>query len=145
MENKEEIVIIEGDEWKMTMIDAPDYTDKSNRFDPKYNFEYKSDCSWGDHANVIHDFINNNLKSALKKDNVEDLTEDEKFAIAHSAGVRMNNLIVDDKFRLQTEKCGIIKDGDKWVVLTKDNGWISSTSSKNDQNYEQLYMSEFTK
>ena len=33
MENKEEIVIIKGDEWKMTMIDAPDYTDKSDKID----------------------------------------------------------------------------------------------------------------
>lgn len=108
----------------MTMIDAPDYTGKSDRLNPKYNFEYKSDFSWGDYTKVIYDFINDNLKSALKKDNVEDLTDDEKFAIAQSAGVRMNNLMVDDKFKLQTEKCGIIKDGDKWVVLTENEGWI---------------------
>jgi hypothetical protein len=69
--------------------------------------------------------IENNLKSAIKKEKVEDLTEDEKFAIAHSAGVRMNNLVVDGICKLQTEKCGIIKDGDKWVVLTENEGYIT--------------------
>lgn len=33
MENKEEIVIIKGEEWKMTMIDAPDYTGKPIKID----------------------------------------------------------------------------------------------------------------
>jgi hypothetical protein len=30
--------------------------------------------------------------------------------------------MVDGKFKGQTEKCGIIKDGDKWVVLTHNDG-----------------------
>lgn len=120
MENKEEIVTIKGEEWRMTMIDAPDYTGQPDRIRPNYNFEYKSDFSWEDYTKVIYNFINDNLKSALEKDNVEDLTENEKFAIAHSAGVRMNRLVVDGQHRLQTEPCGIIKDGDKWVVLTKN-------------------------
>lgn len=125
MENKEEIVIIKGKEWKMTMIDAPDYTGKSNKMPFKTNFEYKSDFNAENHIKIVTDFINDNLKSAMKKDNVEDLTDDEKFAIAHSAGVRMTNLMVDDKFKLQTEKCGIFKDGDKWVVLTENEGWVT--------------------
>lgn len=123
MDNNEEIVTIEGKEWIMTMIDAPDYTGKPDKIRPKLNFEYKSDVVAEDYTKIIYDFIGDNLKSALKKDNVEDLTEDEKFTIAFSAGVSVNRLVVDDKFNLRTEPCGFIKDGDKWVVLTKnENG-----------------------
>jgi hypothetical protein len=33
MDNKEEIVIIKGKEWRMTMIDAPDYTGQPDKID----------------------------------------------------------------------------------------------------------------
>jgi hypothetical protein len=33
MGNKEEIVTIKGEEWRMTMIDAPDYTGQPDKID----------------------------------------------------------------------------------------------------------------
>lgn len=75
--------------------------------------------------NWFNQWIENNLKSVLTKENAEDLTEDERFSLAYSAGAKFNWFMVDGKFKGQTEPCGIIKDGDKWVVLTKDGGWIT--------------------
>jgi hypothetical protein len=43
MENKEEIVTIKGEKWRMTMIDAPDYTEQPDKIGLKLNFEYKLD------------------------------------------------------------------------------------------------------
>ena len=75
--------------------------------------------------NHFHDFISNSLKSVSIKEKREDLTQDEEFALAYSAGVKINTMIVDGKFKMQTENCGIVKDGDKRVVLTENGGWIT--------------------
>jgi hypothetical protein len=74
---------------------------------------------------AFDDWILENLKNLYPKDNPEDLTEDERFSLAYHAGVKVNWFMVDGKFKTQTEKCGIIKDGDKWVVLTENGGWIT--------------------
>jgi hypothetical protein len=69
-------------------------------------------------------FIHDNVKSAIPKERSE-LTQNEEFALAYSAGVRVNSYIDENGYwKQQTEPVGIIKDGDKWVVLTKNNGWI---------------------
>ena len=75
--------------------------------------------------NWFNQWINDNLKTAAIKEKAEDLTEDERFAMAYSAGVKFRWLMVDGKMKGETEKCGIIKDGDKWVVLTENGGLIT--------------------
>jgi hypothetical protein len=74
-------------------------------------------------------FIHDNMVSAVSKERTE-LTESEEFALAYSAGARITYYVRDDgKLKPQTEPVGIIKDGDKWVVLTKNNGWILNVSN----------------
>jgi hypothetical protein len=74
-------------------------------------------------------FIHGNMVSAVSKERSE-LTENEEFALAYSAGVRLIYPMGEDgKFKTQTEPVGILKDGDKWVVLTKGDGWILNVSN----------------
>lgn len=129
MENNEEIVEIRGEKWRMTMIDAPDYTGKPDKIRPKLNFEYKSDRplyeSWSvENEKIIQNTIKafdawilENLKSLYSKESPDDLTEDERFALVHHAGAKTTWFMVDGKFKGQTEPCGIIKPDGKWVVM----------------------------
>lgn len=75
------------------------------------------------YIDIYFDFIEMNLKSAIDKERREDLTPDEEFALAYSAGVRVDNFAVDGVRKYRTEPCGIFKDGGKWVVLTHNDGW----------------------
>lgn len=76
------------------------------------------------HIKAFDEWILENLETLYPKEKPEDLTENERFSLAYHAGVKANWFMVDGKFQGQTEPCGIIKDGDKWVVLTKDGGKI---------------------
>lgn len=76
-------------------------------------------------VDIYMDFIENNLKSASNKERREDLTPDEEFALAYSAGVIVDNFDEGGVRKYRTEPCGIFKDGDKWVVLTENRGWIT--------------------
>lgn len=93
--------------------DAPDFCKK---------WQLDNENDFQNTLNIYNNWISDNLKSVSTKQKAEDLTEDERFALAYSAGVKCNWLMVDGKFKGQTEKCGIIKDGDKWVVLTHNDG-----------------------
>jgi hypothetical protein len=77
-----------------------------------------------DNLSQFREYVNEKLKSALTKERSE-LTNDEEFAIAYSAGVEIRTILNENgKWMQQTEPTGIIKDGGKWVVLTNTNGWI---------------------
>jgi len=104
--------------------------------DSKFNFELSGfDADFEKLREDLHEatqnqisnfnkFIHDNMVSAVSKERSE-LTESEEFALAYSAGARITYYMGDDgKLMPQTEPVGIVKDGDKWVVLTKDNGWI---------------------
>lgn len=75
------------------------------------------------YVDIYFDFIEKNLKSASDKERREDLTLDEEFALAYSAGVRVDNFDDGGVRKYRTEPCGIFKDVDKWVVLTHNGGW----------------------
>jgi hypothetical protein len=77
------------------------------------------------YLDIYFDFIKNNLKSAIDKERREDLTPNEEFALAYSAGVGVDNFTEGDVMKYRTEPCGIFKDGDKWVTLTHNDGWIT--------------------
>jgi len=109
--------------------------------DSKFNFELSGfDADFEKFREEVHEatqnhisnfnkFIHDNMVSAVSKERSE-LTQNEEFALAYSAGARLiSSMGVDGNFKIQTEPVGIIKDGDNWVVLTKDNGWILNVSN----------------
>ena len=73
---------------------------------------------------AMRENVKKNVESAIKKERVEDLTDDEKFAMGYGAGVRIVNTIErDGKVVHKTEPFNIIKDGDEWIVMTENDGW----------------------
>lgn len=57
-------------------------------------------------------------KSALEKDCADDLTRDEKFALAYFAGIPMKHDLGGNRFTMSTAvPCGFYKLGEKWIVV----------------------------
>jgi hypothetical protein len=77
-----------------------------------------------DAVTEFNKFVYDNVKNAISKERSE-LTQNEEFSLAYSAGARINSYVDEDgHWKTQTEPVGIVKDGDKWVVLTKNGGKI---------------------
>lgn len=69
----------------------------------------------------FHKKLYNDIETANKKEYTSDLTEDEKFALAYSAGVSIESIMNDGKFKFRSEPCGLYKHNGEWRVVTKSN------------------------
>lgn len=77
-----------------------------------------------DPVRAILDQIRKDAESAIKKTDVAELTNGEKFALAYYARVPLQpNSLPEDgspyEFRMTTVPCGFFHNGEKWVVTMR--------------------------
>lgn len=76
-----------------------------------------------DPVTAIMEKIKADATTAITKTRVEDLSEDEKFALAYYARVPMQSRDMREgdasHFRLTTVPCSMFHDGGKWVVVMR--------------------------